>query len=82
MLEEKSNASSPPVYDQVTYGDDQRMARSKLKRRNALKTAALVWSLWRWLPSKQRGQFYTLARRHGPWLVGRELRRRRKRRSR
>jgi hypothetical protein len=54
------------------------MAKSKLKRRNALRTASLVWSLWRWLPRKQKGQFYTLARRHGPWLIGRELRRRRK----
>jgi hypothetical protein len=61
------------------------MAKSKVKRprshltpRRALKNAALVWSLWRWLPPKQRGQFYKLARRHGPWLVGRELRRRRK----
>ncbi|HEX4520109.1 MAG TPA: hypothetical protein VH063_11070 [Gaiellaceae bacterium] len=55
-------------------------SRSTLKRPSALKTAALVWSVWRWLPPKQRGHFYRLARRHGPWLVGRELRRRRKRR--
>lgn len=80
MLDVKSNASSASVYNQVTYGDNPRMAKSKLKRHGALKTAALVWSLWRWLPTKQRGQFYTLARRHGPWLIGRELRRRRKRR--
>ncbi len=55
---------------------------TKLKSNKALKTAALVWSLWRWLPPKQRRHFYSVARKHGPWLVGREFRRRRRKRGR
>jgi hypothetical protein len=37
---------------------------------------AIMWSLWWWLPPSGRRGILKLARRHGPWLVKREYRRR------
>jgi hypothetical protein len=51
-------------------------------RPRAVETAALVWSIWRWLPPDQKRKAIMLARRHGPVIVagairnGRKLRRR------
>jgi hypothetical protein len=50
-------------------------------RPRAVETAALVWSIWRWLPPEQKRQAIRLAQRHGPQIVsgavrqGRKLRR-------
>jgi hypothetical protein len=49
------------------------------QRSRALETAALVWSIWRWLPAEQKMKALILARRHGPWLVSGALRHRRAR---
>jgi hypothetical protein len=46
--------------------------------RRTLGTAALVWNLWRRLPSRQRKQALRLARKHGPRLARRALEARRK----
>jgi hypothetical protein len=38
-----------------------------------------MWSLWWWLPPYGRRQLLALARRHGPWLVRREINKRKRR---
>jgi hypothetical protein len=56
------------------------MAGTKKRRPRALKTVALAWSLWRWLPASQRRQVYLLLARQGAPIVLRELNRRKRRR--
>jgi hypothetical protein len=53
------------------------MARTRLHRPHVIKTTALAWSVWRALPPSQRRALYQFLRRHGPYLVSRELRRKR-----
>jgi len=48
-------------------------------RPRALETAALIWSIWRWLPPEQKRRAILLARRHGPWIVSGVMKRRRSR---
>jgi hypothetical protein len=47
------------------------------QRARSLRMLTLLWSFWWWLPPSGRRQLLRLARRHGPWLVQREFRRRR-----
>jgi hypothetical protein len=55
-----------------------RFRREKARPR-ALETAALVWSIWRWLPPEQKRRAILLARRHGPWIVSGVMKKRRSR---
>ena len=52
--------------------------RRESLRPRALQTALLLWRLWLWLPADKKRQVLALARRHGPWLVSREFRKRRR----
>ncbi|HUK45868.1 MAG TPA: hypothetical protein VLV28_11285 [Gaiellaceae bacterium] len=56
-----------------------RKRRKRASRSQAAQSAMLVWSMWRWLPPSQKRRVLLLARRHGMWLLSRELKRRRAR---
>ena len=58
----------------------RKLSPRRVQRPHVLKTAALAWSLWRWLPPSQRRSLYHLLRRHGPAILSREVSRRKKRR--
>ena len=80
MLAGKSN-DLPGLYNRERRGENPVVPKTKqsiLGVRRTLGTAALVWNLWRRLPSRQRRQALRLARKHGPRLAKRALEARRK----
>jgi len=55
-----------------------KLKERKRARGRALGTAALVWNLWRRLPSSRRRQVLALAGKHGPKLAKKALKARRR----
>jgi hypothetical protein len=78
------SSTAVAVYKRPSRGDNgvvlgsKRLRRRRTRRSNALKTVALAWSLWRWLPGEQRRTLLQLLRRHGPAVARQQLARRRK----
>ena len=80
MLARKSN-DLPRLYNRERHGENPGVPKSKPPLRGARRafgTATLVWNLWRRLPSSRRRQLLTLARKHGPGLMRRAYKARRK----
>ena len=80
MLTAKSNAL-PRLYNQERHGDNPRVPKARQPQRGARRafgTAALIWNLWRRLPARRRRQLFTLARKHGPRLIKRAFKARRR----